>query len=224
MPQIGDEVVYFRQGYDLYKDEVRKSGVYELDEKPSKQTQVQEFCKVIGMKIEIKPPRLVCLKLGIIDPKNSKLTGENFSIKYHDMPHVVDFVILRQFYERGLERNWRPKDRFKCLIDDLWYIGTITTKQPFQKEYPECEFQSLSIVWDSGGEDAMSPWDLEPISGVNSRKSKPVSAAVVTEHQEVTLDELKSLLYVPHEDEWPREHGRDEECERILKVFLLFSI
>ena len=37
--------------------------------------------KVVGIKYEMKPPRLVCLKLAFIDPETSKLTGGTFTIK-----------------------------------------------------------------------------------------------------------------------------------------------
>lgn len=113
------------------------------------------------MKVETKPPRLVCLKLGVLEEKTGKQTGLKFSIKYHDMPHVVDFVILRQFYQKAIERNWRPKDRFRSIIDDKWYFGVIESKVPFQEEHPQSHFHSLNVLWDSDDREALSPWDLE---------------------------------------------------------------
>jgi bromodomain and WD repeat domain-containing protein 1/3 len=167
------------------------------------------------MKVVIKPPRLVCIKLGVIDEKNGKLTGVKFSVKYHDMPHVVDFVILRQFYEKAIERNWRPNDRFRCIIDENWYFGSIQAKNPFQEQYPRSPFQCLTVLWDNNDVEAMSPWDLEPLS-INGRKSKP-AAAVPADGGGIliTADELKSLLYTPEPDEWPGV-GREYECSRIL--------
>ena len=230
VPQIGDEVVYFRQGHELYVNAVKANNVYEIDEQSlpwkTKQIEVQEYCKVVGMKVEIKPPRLVCLKLGVIEQLTGKLTGVKFNIKYHDMLHVVDFVVLRQFYERAIEKNWRAKDRFRCIIDDNWYFGVIESKTPYQEEYPNSDFNSLKIVWDNGDQDTLSPWDLEPLSGVNARKTKPASSIAVPNNGEgvlVTADEIKSLLYQPEKHEWPIME-RDYECERILagnfKIYL----
>jgi bromodomain and WD repeat domain-containing protein 1/3 len=225
VPQMGDEVVYFRQGHELYISAVKVNNVYDLDEQtlpwnnPSLQIGVQEFCRVIGMKVEIKPPRLVCLRLGVIDQITGKLTDTKFSIKYHDMLHVVDFVILRQFYQRAIEKNWRSKDRFRCIIDDNWYFGTIEAKKPYQDEYPDSDFLCLKITWDSGDQEHLSPWDLEPLSGVNARKTKPAREITMPFNGEgvpVTPDEMKLLLYQPERDEWPGE-GRDYECERILQ-------
>ena len=205
VPQIGDEVVYFRQGHELYIQAVREKQLYELDEKtlPSVKCQVKEFCKITNINIEIKPPRLVCLKLNVIHPTSGELTGHKLTLKYHDMPGVADFVILRQHYEKSLEKKWKPQDNFRSYIDDSWYYGTIEAHEPFQQEYPKSEFQCFLIVWENGDKDALSPWDLDEAP---SRKLK----------SESTDDELGSLLYEPNLAEW---HGldRDIQCERILK-------
>lgn len=31
-----------------------------------------------------------------------------FSFRYHDMPDVIDFLVLRQFYDEARQRNWQP--------------------------------------------------------------------------------------------------------------------
>lgn len=28
--------------------------------------------------------------------------------RYHDMPDVIDFLVLQQFYNEAKERNWQP--------------------------------------------------------------------------------------------------------------------
>lgn len=52
----------------------------------------------------IRPPRLVCLKL-LLD------NGTHFTVRYHDMPDVLDFLVLRQTYLTAEERQWAPGDR-----------------------------------------------------------------------------------------------------------------
>ena len=65
------------------------------------------------MKYEIRPPRLCCLKLAIMGPDGSSLTGENFSIKYHDTNDVVDFLVLKHSYEASMKAGWKPGDRYR---------------------------------------------------------------------------------------------------------------
>jgi bromodomain and WD repeat domain-containing protein 1/3 len=123
----------------------------------------------MGLKVEVKPPRLVCLKLKIIDKTTGERTSSNFSVKYHDMPGVTDFVILKQIYDRGIDKNWKAKDRFRCIIDDVWWFGTIESREPFDVNYPDSPFQCFNVVWDSLEKEKLSPWDLEPI---NTKKCK----------------------------------------------------
>lgn len=63
-----------------------------------------ESVKVVGIKYMIRPPRLVCLKL-MLD------SGKHFTVRYHDMPDVLDFLVLRQTYQTAVERRWRHGDR-----------------------------------------------------------------------------------------------------------------
>jgi len=50
LPQMGDEVVYFRQGHELYVKAVREAGAYELDKEvmpwETHEIDVMEYCKV----------------------------------------------------------------------------------------------------------------------------------------------------------------------------------
>lgn len=71
--------------------------------------------KIIGIKYEIKPPRLCCLKLGIMDLGRGKLTSDTFTIKYHDMPDVLDFLILKATYTVATRRHWRPGEVMDLL-------------------------------------------------------------------------------------------------------------
>lgn len=97
--------------------------------------QEQELLKIVGIKYEVGLPTLCCLKLAFLDPDTGKLTGGSFSMKwvqfawvtvkmiiaewlltcdshfycclrYHDMPDVIDFLVLRQQFDNARQRNW----------------------------------------------------------------------------------------------------------------------
>ena len=70
-----------------------------------------ERVKVVGMKYDIRPPRLCCLKLAVMSQEDDQLSGHNFSIKYHDMNDVVDFLVLRHIYESAMTVKWNAGDR-----------------------------------------------------------------------------------------------------------------
>ncbi|XP_061637817.1 bromodomain and WD repeat-containing protein 3 isoform X1 [Phyllopteryx taeniolatus] len=213
VPQMGDEVIYFRQGHEAYVEAVRRNDLYpiNLDKQPWKKMELrdQEFVKITGIKYEVCPPTLCCLKLTLIDHGTGKITDKSFSVKYHDMPDVIDFLVLRQSYDEALRRNWQPGDRFRSVIDDAWWFGIIVCQEPYQPEYPDSLFQCFKVRWDNGENEKLSPWDMEPIP----------DDAVLPEMEggsiPVTAEEMNELMYKPLQGEWG-DRSRDQECERIV--------
>uniref|UniRef100_A0A8C1RW83 Bromodomain and WD repeat domain containing 1 n=1 Tax=Cyprinus carpio TaxID=7962 RepID=A0A8C1RW83_CYPCA len=212
VPQMGDEVIYFRQGHEAYVDAVCRTNLYpiNLDRQPWKKMELrdQEFVKITGIKYEVSPPTLCCLKLTLIDPGTGKITDRSFSIKYHDMPDVIDFLVLRQSYDDARNRAWRSNDRFRSVIDDAWWFGTIVCQEPYQSEYPDSLFQCFKVKWDNGEIEKLSPWDVEAIPENGTPESE--SAGVP-----VTDEEMIDILYKSQEGEWGKK-GRDQESARII--------
>ncbi|XP_021041176.1 bromodomain and WD repeat-containing protein 1 [Mus caroli] len=213
VPQMGDEVMYFRQGHEAYIEAVRRNNIYELNphKEPWRKMDLrdQELVKIVGLRYEVGPPTLCCLKLAFIDPATGRLTDKSFSIRYHDMPDVIDFLVLRQFYDEARQRNWQPCDRFRSIIDDAWWFGTVLSQEPYQPQYPDSHFQCYIVRWDNTETEKLSPWDMEPIPD-NVDPPEELGASI-----SVTSDELEKLLYKPQEGEWG-QRSRDEECERII--------
>ncbi|XP_033832387.1 bromodomain and WD repeat-containing protein 3 [Periophthalmus magnuspinnatus] len=213
VPQMGDEVIYFRQGHEAYVDAVCRTELYpiNLEKQPWKKMELrdQEFVKITGIKYEVCPPTLCCLKLTLIDTGTGKITDKSFTIKYHDMPDVIDFLVLRQSYDEALRRNWQPNDRFRSVIDDAWWFGTIVCQEPYQPEYPDSLFQCFKVRWDNGETEKLSPWDIELISD-EAQQPETEGGGIP-----VTPEEMRELMYKPQPGEWG-ERSRDNECERII--------
>lgn len=64
----------------------------------------------MGIQYEIKPPRICSLKLALLD-EGGRLTGKNFVVKFHDMPDVLDFFVLKQHFEVAMSRDWKEGDQ-----------------------------------------------------------------------------------------------------------------
>lgn len=210
-PQMGDEVVYFRQGHASYLDAVRLKKVYKLSHSSEPWNfhtlRDHELVRVIGIKYEIRPPRLCCLKLAIIDEEGN-MTGTTFKIKYHDMPDVLDFLVLRQTFDLAVQRNWSIGDRFRCMIGDGWWMGQIESRQALSADFPDSYFLCFRVRWDNGEYERMSPWDMEPID--QERVPDEVGGAVP-----VLPEEIRATLYQPKSEEWHRG-DRDGTCRRII--------
>ncbi|XP_072559297.1 PH-interacting protein [Paramormyrops kingsleyae] len=212
-PQMGDEVYYFRQGHEAYVEMAKKNKIFSIN--PKKQPwhkmelREQELMKIVGLKYEVGLPTLCCLKLAFLDPDTGRLTGGSFSMKYHDMPDVIDFLVLRQQFDDARHRQWRIGDRFRSVIDDAWWFGTIESQEPFQSQYPDSLFQCYNVCWDNGDTEKMSPWDMEVIP------NDAVFPDELGQSVPLTEEEHRQLLYVPLEGEWG-SRTRNEECERII--------
>ncbi|XP_054271446.1 bromodomain and WD repeat-containing protein 3-like isoform X1 [Macrosteles quadrilineatus] len=208
-PQMGDEVMFFKEGYQLYLDAVLHRKIYQptpaqLHPWGKINIKEPELVKVVGIRYEVRPPHLCCLRLGVMKP-NGQLTGEYFHIKYHDIPDVIDFFVLRQTYDTALDRRWEIGDRFRSMIDDHWWWGRIDGRR-FVNE--SSDFLKYRIIWDNGESEFMSPWDMEPVEPT----AEPVE---VGGSIPVSSSEIAAILYRPRPDEWPLG-DRDAACERIL--------
>ncbi|XP_071597601.1 PH-interacting protein isoform X3 [Heliangelus exortis] len=213
VPQMGDEVYYFRQGHEAYVVMAKKNKIYSIN--PKKQPwhkmelREQELMKIVGIKYEVGLPTLCCLKLAFLDPDTGKLTGGSFTMKYHDMPDVIDFLVLRQQFDDAKHRRWNIGDRFRSVIDDAWWFGTIESQEPLQPDYPDSLFQCYNVCWDNGDTEKMSPWDMELIPS-NAVFPEELGTSVP-----LTDDERRTLLYKPLDGEWG-SRTRDQECDRII--------
>ncbi|TNN69768.1 Bromodomain and WD repeat-containing protein 1 [Liparis tanakae] len=148
VPQMGDEVIYFRQGHEAYVDAVNRSELYPInvEKQPWKKMELrdQEFVKITGIKYEVCPPTLCCLKLTLIDHGTGKISDKSFSVKYHDMPDVIDFLVLRQSYDEALRRNWQPSKWDNGETEKLspWDVEPI----PDDAQRPETEGGGIPVT------------------------------------------------------------------------------
>ncbi|XP_056415651.1 bromodomain and WD repeat-containing protein 1 [Hyla sarda] len=213
VPQMGDEVIYFRQGYEAYLNAVQRSNlsIGSSLKEPWKKCVLrdQELVKIVGIRYEIGPPTLCCLKLALIDHVSGKITEQSFSLKYHDMPDVIDFLVLRQFYDHARRTDWQAGNRFRSIIDDAWWFGMIVGQEPYQADYPDSLFQCYTVKWDNGEIEKLSPWDMDVIPDDVLPPEEPGASISITD------EERDTLLYSPQEGEWG-EGDQDSECERII--------
>lgn len=88
------------------------------------------------------------------------------------MPDVIDFLVLQQFYNEAKEHNWQPGRstkkiycffsnvvsraimfdcflgmRFRSIIDDAWWFGSVEDQEPLQLEYPDSLFQCYAVKY-----------------------------------------------------------------------------
>ncbi|CAL4063461.1 unnamed protein product, partial [Meganyctiphanes norvegica] len=87
--------------------------------------------------------------------------GQSFNIKYHEMPDVSDFLILKHTYEESIKCNWKPNKKFWSMVNDYWWHGAVKYQEPLDPKFPNSVFMCYSILWDTGERERLSPWDME---------------------------------------------------------------
>ncbi|XP_048003911.1 PH-interacting protein-like [Leguminivora glycinivorella] len=232
-PQMGDAVMYFRVGHQKYLEAVSEKDLYPVlpRDRPWENAHVYdcEAAKVVGIKYAIKPPRVACVRLACSLPRpagsSTSQNGGSIVVVYHDMPDVIDFLVLRQQYSAGCGRGWTQGDRFRCMIDDSWWTGVVlenTSGSPGSggpaPDEPDAagrwaraaaaNFLSLKVRWDNGEVERLSPWDLEPMDP-ERLPSAPGGAVPVLPH------ELEAVLYKAEASEWPPRGDRAAACRAI---------
>ncbi len=212
-PQIGDVLMYFKQGHEKYIDLVKTRKCYEVNMREQewmRKKSIGEFClvKVTNIRFEIRPPRLCVLKLALLSQNGMRATGDSFTIKYHDMNDVVDFLVLHDIYKNSSRgQNWKNGDRIRCQIDDCWWKGTVK-KVEHHDAAKRSPFLSIYVHWDNGEKEHLSPWDLEQLTE---------DTADVPDGTPVTPEQLKQSLYRPREEEW-NGMGVETESRRISEA------
>ncbi|GMT01045.1 hypothetical protein PENTCL1PPCAC_23218 [Pristionchus entomophagus] len=208
--QIGDNVVYFRQGHEVYLNTVDTAELYYVDMKmrPKSDIGMEEFAVVEDVKYILKPYRLTQLKLAKTDSEGRK-TGGTWIVKHHDMESVPDFIILRAFYEEGLAMSLDVGDEIEAAIDDQWWSGTVENMNK-NESYPNAHWQSVGVRWASGDDDALSVWDMR------KNRTGRGSGAPVSE------EEVTTMGSVPYsEGDWPEGDENGEAIRRRIKRAIL---
>uniref|UniRef100_A0A8R1Z390 Bromo domain-containing protein n=1 Tax=Pristionchus pacificus TaxID=54126 RepID=A0A8R1Z390_PRIPA len=207
--QPGDHVVYFRQGHENYINQVEAKRLYRIDSKmrPGNDIGMEEFAIVDDVKFILKPYRLIQLKLAKTDV-DGRRTGFAWTVKHHDMPNVPDFIILRHYFDEGINMGLEVGDEIESAIDNQWWTGTVDNANNNDK-YPNANWSSLRVLWESGEDDTISIWDVRKLTTTRNGQ------------QPVTDEEAAAMADVPYvEGDWPEGDDQGEATRARVKSIL----
>ncbi|EEF47272.1 WD-repeat protein, putative [Ricinus communis] len=168
IPQLGDEVVYLRQGHLEYIESVRseESGPWSSSRR---YVNPVETCRVERIKYGCGPGGDSCCKimLRFIDP-SSGVFGEGFELTLLELTDFPDFVVEKAWYDAAINRNWTRGD--KCQVwwrnangeDGSWWDGRIVSSKAKSEEYPDSPWERYRVQYetDPDEENLHSPWEL----------------------------------------------------------------
>uniref|UniRef100_A0A224YSH8 Bromodomain and WD repeat domain containing protein 1/3 n=1 Tax=Rhipicephalus zambeziensis TaxID=60191 RepID=A0A224YSH8_9ACAR len=185
-PQIGDEVVYFHQGHQSYVQAVKRCRVYHVRDQAQPwvrhRLREQELLRVLDVKFELCPPvHLCCLRVVPIEPHRSQMDGEPFDIRYHDMPDVIDFIVLRQTYDTAMRRNWKPRmpDQVGGAVPVTFDERRSLVYRPKANEWPRCGRDTCCSRLVNGVSRIMELSIAEPFAAPVDLNAYPMYARIV---------------------------------------------
>ncbi|XP_010259313.1 PREDICTED: bromodomain and WD repeat-containing protein 1 [Nelumbo nucifera] len=169
IPQLGDEVVYFRQGHQEYIESSRSAEVGPWRSFKGNIRAV-EFCKVQGLDYStLAGSGESCCKITLefADPSSSEF-GKRFRLTLPELINFPDFLVERTRYDSAIKRNWTHRD--KCQVwwrnadeeGGSWWEGRVTVVKPKSLEFPDSPWERYLIQYksDPANPHPHSPWEL----------------------------------------------------------------
>ncbi|XP_073135794.1 uncharacterized protein [Henckelia pumila] len=167
IPQLGDEVVYLRQGHQEYitHSNSRETGPWETIEQNIKAV---EFCRVQNLEYSTRPGsgESTCkMTLKFVSP--SKVVG-SFKLALPEVTGFPDFLVEKCRYDAAVERNWTSRD--KCQVwwknegveNGSWWEGRILAVKPKSFEFPDSPWERYVVKYKTDPTETHlhSPWEL----------------------------------------------------------------
>ncbi|CAD6184954.1 unnamed protein product [Caenorhabditis auriculariae] len=207
--QLGDRVVYFRQGHEAYLANVERAKLYAVTHKmrPTEERTAEEFCVVEELRYVSKPYRLTSVRLAQLDHSDQR-TGVTWTVKFHDLENSPDFIVPLKLYEQSKALDLEEGAGIEAIIEGKWWTGTVDAVTSSSDEFPDSSWYSVKIKWDTGEDDTLSPWDLQ------TRQPTRRSDVAATEEDVIAFAAFGSF-----EDDWPMNEEQDHLDIEEIKQF-----
>ncbi|GMJ01027.1 hypothetical protein like AT5G49430 [Hibiscus trionum] len=166
IPQLGDEVVYFRQGHE----ECIKEGFIKGTGPWSSRAHLSavEICRVVDLAYSHVPGSgESCCKITLRFVDNSSCaSGEVFTLTLPELIGLPDFLVEKTRYDAAMSREWTRRD--KCLVwwknpdqeGGSWWDGRIVSSQPKSMDFPDSPWEKYEVIYKDGCKYQHSAWEL----------------------------------------------------------------
>ncbi|TQD80063.1 hypothetical protein C1H46_034348 [Malus baccata] len=182
IPQLGDEVVYLRQGHQEYLKLVKNSeeGPWGPWESIKENIKVAEICKVESLDYASLPGsgESCCkIKLRFVDP-SSVILGKALKLTLPEID-FNDFIVEKTWYDASVGRNWTTGEEcavwWRDSISDeggTWWVGRIVRCQAKSHEFPDSPWLRYEVRYENDDETHLHcPWELRGPSIVDDPSS-----------------------------------------------------
>ncbi|XWS76643.1 hypothetical protein CRYUN_Cryun01aG0194900 [Craigia yunnanensis] len=166
IPQLGDEVVYFRQGHEECIESGRLKGAGPWSSRGN--LSPVEICRVENLAYSHFPGSGdSCCKITIRFVDNSSCAfGDAFILTLPELIGFPDFLIEKTRYDAAMRRKWSRRD--KCLVwwkndngeGGSWWDGRIIASQAKSMDFPDSPWERYEVIYKDGCKYQHSAWEL----------------------------------------------------------------
>lgn len=167
IPQLGDKVVYLRQGHQGYMKLSKQSlpGPWRWY---GDNIRAVEICLVEELKYTTRSGSgdSCCeLMLKFIDT-SCNVVGQKFCLVLPELDNFPDFIVERTWYDAALDRSWTIGDQCQVWWRDeengAWWDGRIVGIKDKSSEFPGSPWERFNVEYKSDPTDSHfhCPWEL----------------------------------------------------------------
>ncbi|XP_007051094.2 PREDICTED: bromodomain and WD repeat-containing protein 3 isoform X1 [Theobroma cacao] len=166
IPQLGDEVVYFRQGHEECIESGRLKGPGPWSSRGY--LSAVEICRVENLAYSHFPGSgESCCKITLKFVDNSsRAFGDAFILTLPELIGFPDFLIEKTRYDAAMRREWTRRD--KCLVwwkndngeGGSWWDGRIVASQAKSMDFPDSPWERYEVSYKDGCKYRHSAWEL----------------------------------------------------------------
>ncbi|KAF3581756.1 hypothetical protein DY000_02036135, partial [Brassica cretica] len=169
IPQLGDEVVYFKQGHKEFL-ESRELNDSDRSRYLPRNLGAVEFCKVEKLNYDTYPGSgESCCKmtLRVLDSSSSHASRKEFQLTLPDLINFPDFIVEKTRYDAAMKTNWEVGDecrvwwRNESSEGGAWWDGRIESSQVKSPNFPDSPWERYKVVYETGDTNLHSPWEFD---------------------------------------------------------------
>jgi PH-interacting protein len=167
IPQLGDEVVYLRQGHEEFieKTEIKEG----ISMSIKRHIKAAEICKVAELEYSTcagSGDSCCKLTLRFTDPLSS-VHDKTIALTLPELVNFPDFIVEKTWYDASMSRNWSNRD--KCLVwwwdenGGNWWEGRIISVQSKSNDFPDSPWEKYHIRYKDDSSHPHCPWELHDV-------------------------------------------------------------
>ncbi|AEC10837.1 putative transcription factor WD40-like family [Arabidopsis thaliana] len=169
IPQLGDEVIYFKQGHQEFL-KTKELNDRDRSRYLPRNLGAVEICKVEKLNYDTYPgsgDSCCKMTLRVLDSSSSHASRKEFQLTLPELINFPDFIVEKTRYDAAIQTNWKIGNECRVWWRDAtgeggaWWEGRIESSQVKSTDFPESPWERYRVVYETGETSLHSPWEFD---------------------------------------------------------------